>query len=465
MSKKRRWLGYGAVLLMLLLVPVGIVGHRALQVTLGHTAKVMGSGALVSQRPADEVYEEDIAIHAPGESWKLDSAAGRLVVSAMGLVSRRAHYTEGIGVTVFAPGHKTYAFDAEFSPETIPPLDPSLPWPHGESEALASLDDKARQSLDAAVDWAYTDLDPEKPWQTRSVLVAQDGVLLAERYAPGFGIDLPMLGWSMTKSVTSALVGILVREGKLDIHAPAPVPEWSQPGDPRGAITTDMLLRMSSGLQFSESYLNPYGDALTMLYLEADMGGYAASRPLAHEPDTYWAYSSGTTNLVSRIIRQQVGSSQAAYFNFPRVALFNKIGVRSAIMEPDTSGTFVGSSYMYATARDWARFGQLYLQDGVWNGERIMPEGWVAYSTTPTPASPQGNYGAHWWLNVGIGQEHANQPMPKLPPDLYLASGHEGQFVVVVPSRRAVIVRLGMTAEGVFDLSGFLERILDALPE
>jgi len=464
MSKKRRWLIYGAVLLMLLLVPVGIVGHRALRVTLGHTAKVMGSGALVAHRPADEVYKEDIAIHALGESWTLDSDAASVVVSMKGLVSRRANYTEGVGVTVLPPGHKTYSFDPEFSPETIPPLDPALPWPHGESDVLVALDDEARQSLEAAVDWAFTDPDPEKPWQTRSVLVAQDGALLAERYAPGFGKEVPMLGWSMTKSVTNALVGILVREGKLDILAPAPVPEWSEPGDPRGAITTDMLLRMSSGLQFSESYLNPYGDALTMLYLKADMGGYAASQPLAFEPDTHWAYSSGTTNLVSRIIRQQVGSSQAAYFNFPRVALFNKIGVRSAVMEPDTSGTFVGSSYMYATARDWARFGQLYLQDGVWDGERILPEGWVAYSTTPTPASPKGNYGAHWWLNVGVGLTRKNQPMPDLPPDLYLASGHEGQFVVVVPSRRAVIVRLGMTIEGNFDLSRFLERILDALP-
>jgi CubicO group peptidase (beta-lactamase class C family) len=200
-----------------------------------------------------------------------------------------------------------------------------------------------------------------------------------------------------------------------------------------------------------------------MLFLEGDFAGYTAKQPLAAEPGTVWSYASGTTNLLCRIMRQRVGGSDSDYFNFPRTALFGKLGMTSAILEPDASGTFAGSSFAYATARDWARFGQFYLQDGVWNGERLLPEGWVAYSTTPAPGAPQGRYGAHWWLNAGIPGNPESRPYPSLPPDLYYASGHEGQFLVVVPSRQAVIVRLGVTRGRDFDLETFIRQILDAL--
>jgi hypothetical protein len=179
----------------------------------------------------------------------------------------------------------------------------------------------------------------------------------------------------MTKSVTNALVGILVGQGKLSVDEPAPVPEWSGPDDPRGAITLDQMLRMSSGLEFGEIYEDPRSDVCLMLFSVRDAAAYAADKPLETGPGGKWYYSSGTTNIISRIVRDSVGGTQADYFAFPRRALFDRIGMRSAIIEPDPSGTFVGSSYMYATARDWARFGLLYLQDGVWEGERILPEG------------------------------------------------------------------------------------------
>ena len=267
-----------------------------------------------------------------------------------------------------------------------------------------------------------------------------------------------------SKSVTSALVGVLVKAGKLELHGPAPVVEWQKPGDPRQAITLDMLLRMSSGLAFNEGYGDPFADVLHMLYRSEDFGGYAAQCDLAHTPDSHWSYSSGTSNLVSRIVREAVGGTQADYFNFPRTVLFGPLGMGSAVMEPDASGTFVGSSYTYATARDWARFGLLYLKDGVWQGERILPEGWVKYSATPTPTAPKGNYGAHWWLNAGTSAEPESRPMPTLPADLYFASGHEGQFVIVVPSRDVVIVRMGLTTVGKFPLEEFVRRVLDAVP-
>lgn len=242
--------------------------------------------------------------------------------------------------------------------------------------------------LAEAMDKAFSEPDPKKPRRTRAVVVVYDGRIIAERYAPGFSQSTPLLGWSMTKSVTNALIGILVGQGRLLIQEPAPVPEWSGADDPRGAITLDQLLRMSSGLKFIEEYTKN-SDATCMLFGTHDTAAYAASQPLETEPDSKWSYSSGTANILSRLVRHTIGGTSADYFAFPRRALFNRIGMRSAIMEPDASGTFVGSSFMYATVRDWARFGLLYLQDGVWEGTQILPEGWVDYSRRPTPKAPR----------------------------------------------------------------------------
>jgi CubicO group peptidase (beta-lactamase class C family) len=196
----------------------------------------------------------------------------------------------------------------------------------------------------------------------------------------------------------------------------------------------------------------------------ADTGAYAASKPLQVPPDTRWEYSSGTTNIISRIVRSAVDPDE--YLTFPRRELFDRIGMASAVLEPDASGTFVGSSYMYATARDWARFGLLYLEDGVWNSERILPEGWVAYSTTPTPTNTPGvSYGAQIWLNVETPPGSGKRWLPFLPEDAYACRGYAGQFVVVVPSRDLVVVRLGHSrTDDKLILVAFIERVLEALP-
>lgn len=210
---------------------------------------------------------------------------------------------------------------------------------------------------------------------TRAVVVVYRGQIVAERYAPGFDSRMPLPGWSMTKSVTNALVGILVKEGKLSLLDKNLMPQWNHRGDRRRQITLDGMLRMSSGLRFNEDEGNPLGD----LFGQADAAVYAANQPLEAAPNTKWQYSSGTTNIISGIIRNAIGSD-TDYLGFPRRALFDRLGMKSAVIEPDASGTLVCSSFMYATARDWARFGLLYLQDGVWEGQRILPEGWVQYS-------------------------------------------------------------------------------------
>lgn len=319
-----------------------------------------------------------------------------------------------------------------------------LLWPEGELVSTEKLPAEVdRQKLNAAVDNTFTETIPKKIRGTRAVVVVYKGRIIAERYAPGISKDTPLIGWSMTKSITNALVGILVNQGKLSIKDPATVPEWKGPKDPRAAITLDQLLRMSSGLDFVEVYTDLLSDTPFMLFGMPDTAGFTAAKPLEVEPDTRWRYISGSTNLVCRIMRDAVSGSLAHYFAFPRRALFDKIGMRSAVIEPDAVGTFVGSSFSYASARDWARFGLLYLQDGIWAGERILPEGWVKYTTTPTPKAPKGEYGAYWWLNAGNPMGSANRRFPKLPTDIYWASGYEGQNVIVIPSSNLVLVHLG----------------------
>jgi CubicO group peptidase (beta-lactamase class C family) len=340
-----------------------------------------------------------------------------------------------------------------------------LPWPDGSRGPVdpAGLGVEPVQ-LNRALDAAFAEPIPGKKVYTRAVIVVYDGHLIAERYAPGFHQNMPLLGWSMSKSVTNALVGILVRQGKLDIRRPAPVPEWQSTDDPRRKITLDQLLRMSSGLAFQEVYA-PLYDATDMLYGSYDFGAYAAAKPLETEPDGKWYYSSGTANIVARIVRQAAERNYEFYYGFMYAELFDKIGMTSALMEPDSSGTFVGSSYVFATPRDWARFGLLYLQDGVWQGERILPEGWVKYTTTPTPKAPRGEYGAHFWLNAGEANNPTDREWPNAPTDTFYADGFQGQRVIVIPSKRLVLVRFGATADSeAWNDNAFVVNVLAALP-
>jgi CubicO group peptidase (beta-lactamase class C family) len=340
----------------------------------------------------------------------------------------------------------------------------ALPWPKGEQLPKTPLPaniDIAK--INSAVEKLFIESNPDKKLYTRAVLIVHNGRIIAERYAPGITKDTPLLSWSMAKSFTNAIIGILVRQNKLNIKAPAAVPEWQTAEDSRHSITLDQLLRMSSGLQWVEAYAErPISDVNIMLFLKPDMGAYAASKPLAVKPDTLWCYSSGTTNIICRLIREKIGSREA-YWDFPRRELFNKLGMKSAIWGTDATGTFVGSSYLYATARDYARFGMLYLNDGVWQGERILPEGWVAYSITPTPAAPKGEYGAHFWLNRGGDSKAISRLYPQLPADAFFARGYQGQIIAIIPSRKLVVVRLGMTYDDNWGMESFIKSISEAI--
>lgn len=274
--------------------------------------------------------------------------------------------------------------------------------------------------------------------ETHALLIQQHGQIVFEHYGDGFAADQTHASWSMAKSITQALAGMLIGDGKLSLGEPIGAPEWAA-GDPRTTITLDHLLRMSSGLKFVEDYVGDGGersDVLEMLYGsgKADMAAYAASRPLIHAPGSHWSYSSGTTNILARKLSQVTGLYGADFHAFMCARLFEPLGMESPVPKFDAAGTFIGSSYCFCTARDFARFGQLFLQDGVWQDARLLPEGWVDYTRRPTPQPPgaDAGYGAQWWLGFGGAGS-------------FSANGFESQITLVLPDIETVVVRLGKT--------------------
>lgn len=341
----------------------------------------------------------------------------------------------------------------------LPPQPEGVSWPTKQWPEATPAPDVDTIRLKALVDRGFT--DPDTLPGMRAVLIVHRGVLVAERYAPGFGPNRKFLSHSVAKTVLGALAGIAVRDGRLSLDGPAPVAAWRDPTDPRHAITVRNLLQMSDGLDFTEDYFNPFtSDALPMLFGKerGDMAAFAASLPLVDKPGTRWSYSSGTANLLSGIVRDAAGGTREAYLAFMKAELFDPIGMSSAEPEFDASGSFVGSSWLHATARDWARFGLLMLRGGIWDGKRILPEGWVDFMRTPQPG---GVYGAMTWLNTSIPKR-----LPTIPADAFIASGHRGQVIAMVPSKDLVVVRFGRTGYGDYDaLYGWLGEVIAVFPD
>lgn len=465
MKRKIKWL-------VLLVLAAGFTFglyflNGALPIGTGYTAKYICSQVFLAGRNPGQVFEEDIKpshiLFRPIIS-NVDYAAKTVTAKAFGFAKpQTALYREGCGCTlVVDTDFKTLKKQAE----NIPPLEikrSDEPWPLGSRVDLTGLPDSVdREKLNNVLDEALAEPGPDTHRNTFAIVVVLGDRIIGERYAMGFDADTPLLGWSMTKSVTNILAGILVESGKLKLYGPAPVPAWQGAGDPRHGISLDMMLRMSSGLTFEEVY-GPFKDATDMFYTSHSFADFAAAKSLAADPDTQWYYSSGTTNIIARLITDQVGGNLAGFHAFARDALFNRIGAHSALIEADASGTFVGSSYMFATARDWARFGLFLKNGGKWQGERFLPWGWMAYSTRPTSKAPQGKYGAQFWLNAGERHAPENRLFPSLPRDLYYCGGYNEQIVAVIPSRDMVVVRLGATLDKSWSRETFIRQILGAV--
>ena len=361
-----------------------------------------------------------------------------------------AVYREGVGCTLLR-GLSAGEVRAQDTGATapLPPLDPATAWPLG-----GLVEYEADSELDALVDVAF---DADRG--TRAVIVVHEGRIVAERYAAPYTAETRLVGQSMTKTVAGALVGVLVTEGIIESLDAAPAhSDWSAPGDPRGNITLDMLLRMSSGLEFSEDYTNLTSDVSQCLFLVGDCPAYARARPLEYPPDTHFSYASGTSNIVSELACAAAEAAGYNRFEFPRLALFDAIGMRSAVIEPETSGSaFVGSTYGYATARDWARFGLLYLRYGQWvDGRQVIARSFMEAAFTPTRPARQGEYGYQIWLNRGAAGNAGDRMYPRLPTEMKIMSGYRGQTIALFPSKDLAILRLSNEGR-VADYTEFLQ--------
>jgi CubicO group peptidase (beta-lactamase class C family) len=348
----------------------------------------------------------------------------------------------------------------------LPPQPAGVAWPTAEWPEAAPGPDVDRAALAAAVDGVFAKIGRAGVPDGRALVVVHRGAIVAEHYAPGFSRETRFTSWSMAKSVTQALAGILVREGRLALDVPAPVPAWNGDGDPRRVVTLDHLLHMTSGLDADDGSEGPDSLVARLLFGPgaADSFAYAAALPLAHPPDTRWAYSTATSALVSGVVQRAAGGTREAMLAFMRRELFEPLGMRSPVPEFDAAGSFQGGACFWASARDWARFGYLYLRDGVFDGRRILPSGWVDYTRTPAPAPNNGTHGAHFWLN----REPAAQQfrlLPGGPRSAFAATGAYGQYVLLVPTHDLVVVRLGqMHAHAWDELGAELAAVVAAFP-
>ncbi|MFV8371582.1 serine hydrolase domain-containing protein [Flavobacterium sp. LB2P74] len=427
----------------------GFSTYPKLDLISGFSAKSIASGYFIDNRSQEMIEKGDNDIDMIDLAKnKIEDAGKFAVASVYGLKERKAIYREGLGATLINDD-----FD-EIKPYLVPKRtkqNNDLPFPYGNKEpkdTVFSTVDYAK--LNAAVANTF-DKKGFVDKRTRSLLVVYKDKIIAEKYDTGFDKSSKLLGWSMTKSITSAMFGILENQRKFDIDDPAPIEEWKN--DNRKLITTNDLLHMNSGLQWVEDYAT-ISDATKMLFQSEDMTRSQLEKRAEFKPNTHWNYSSGTTNLLSGILRKQFKTHQE-YLDFWYSALIDKIGMNSMVIETDMAGNYVGSSYGWATTRDWSKFGLLYLHKGNWNGEQIFNESWEKYTATPTNTS-KGRYGGHFWLNVG-------GHFPDVPRDMYYCSGFQGQMVAIIPSLDLVIVRMGLTEEPEFDFNGMLKEIVGSL--
>jgi CubicO group peptidase (beta-lactamase class C family) len=422
---------------------------RAIRVATGFVAHNVCSKSFVSGLDpqtvfAETIEREGIRLLRPVLRYRLDRAAGTVDTSVAGLFGSRAAFHDGLGCVVLHRPDEPYLLKSDIAVLKVPKSPPLL------SEiAGPAVVEPSDPELKAALDHAFEEPAAPPFRRTKAVVVVHEGSVIAERYADGVGIDTQLLGFSMTKSVINALIGILTQQGLVTPSFPAPVPEWRGPTDPRREIDVEHLMRMTSGLALDETN-SGFDPSSQMLYLHNDMAGFAAQAAMIAPPGTRWAYSSATTQLLARIIRDAVGGPEQT-LAFAWRELFNPLGMRNVTLEFDGAGTIQGTAYMLASARDWARFGLLYLNDGLIGGRRILHEDWVDLSAAATLDS---DYGAGFWTNRSEHEDAKGRVRLGIPKDAFFASGDLGQRVVILPTQRLVIVRLGDSVDPTGDIRG-----------
>ncbi len=408
---------------------LAFVRPELLPILSAYAAKTVCSNVFIAKRDADDVIRTDLQVAerraARHMKIEVDTANQRVEAAVYGLFATRyAAYAEGRGCTIVA---KDEVLDRASAAQLVPPVSSGAVWPAGETVQLS----EDRRLLAALADPVL-----QGPGM-RAIVVVHDGRIVGETYGEGFTASTPLLGWSMTKTVNAALVGMAVKDGKLALDRRSLFPQWA--GDARRQISVADLMAMASGLHFNEDQ-GLITDPARMEFLERDAAAFARDQPLDAAPGTEFHYGSGSSVLLARIWQDAIGETARTY---PWERLFKPLGMTSAVFESDPSGTFLGEAFLYATAHDWARFGEFLRLGGVWNGQQLLPPGFVDYMRSPLPVSDQGQgpvYGrGQLWLGRGQGFD--------LPADTFLLQGHLRQVIAIIPSRKLVILRMGATRE------------------
>ena len=423
---------------------IGVIyNYPKLNILAGYSAKNTASSVFLGERTLALTDKTDNNFSPVNLATDIVDIENKLAISsALGLLTRKAIYREGLGAVL------TLDKSDEIASYLVPKrrkADNNTPFPYGNAPQKDSI---------------FTNIDYRKLNETvnsifgknksRAAIVIYKDQIISEQYSDGFSKDSRILGWSMTKSIMSTVFGVLEHQNKIDIQDKAPITSWQN--DARRNITIHNLLQMNSGLEWDENY-DEISDATKMLFLERDMAKMQKDKPLTYKTNASWNYSSGTSNLLSGILRNQFKTHQE-YLDFWYTDFIDKIGMNSMVVETDLTGNYVASSYAWATARDWAKFGLLYVHNGNWNGEALFTKKWVDYITTPTPTS-NGTYGAQFWLN-------AEKQFKDAPKNMYFADGYQGQRVYVLPDQELVIVRFGLSS---FDENVFLKGVIESIQD
>ena len=414
----------------------------------GYAAKKMCSCHFIAGRSKASIQKDDLAMSPLNlTSTIIDETAKTATSSIFGLGTKTAVYRENLGC-ILLDGKDDYNVQL-----TLPKVRKNMAaeWPRGETVSQRKMAGVDYPALNQAINNVFDPSLNMDSIKTRAVVVVYKDSLIAEKYANGFDKDTEILGWSMNKSITSTLIGMLVKAGKMNLTDDHLYEEWI---DERSKITLNDLLQMQSGLAFEENYA-AVSDVTKMLFMNEDIVKEIAGNPLSDPIGTKWYYSSGTTNLVAGLIKKQFDDLQD-YLKFPHEQLFRKIGMHSMVLETDESGNYIGSSYGYATPRDWAKFGLLYLNEGNWYGEQIVDTSWVNFTRQPAEHSG-GIYGGHFWHN------HNHAAYKDVPTDIYSCNGFEGQYVYIIPSKDLVIVRMGLNQGEEYDANQFLSNVIKAV--
>lgn len=436
------------IILLLVIILGGVIyfNKPKLEIISGYAAKNMASTRFIAAREAESIENEDNDVSMIRWADTEVINARQVEAEVIGLAERSAACRDGLGCVVVPPGaHNPPVLPSprmEFKTD-------SIPYPYGQMSPVDTvIPGVDYDQVKKALDLAFAEPDVQR---TRTALILYKGQLVGERYAEGFTPDTPILGWSMTKSLVATLYGVLEHQGKMRVQDRVPIAEWQD--DERRNITYEHLLRMNSSLAWEEDY-SGISDVTRMLFQVKDMSKVQAQNKLVAPPGEVWNYSSGSSNILSGELYRWAPDT-LAYLRFPYKVLAQDVGMHSLTIETDWVGNLVGSSYGWASTRDWGRFGQLYLDEGSWNGTQVFGKDWIKFITTPTPGS-DGDYGAHFWLNRG-------GTYPSAPADLYSADGYQGQHVFIIPSKELVIVRTGLAEAPDFDADAFIGAVLKAI--